>query len=88
MLGGKEADGMINSVDPDRVLFQNETNQAQGYKTFSCSTQLSMNFFLLINVEMPITVGKAGTKAYLRLKNAKFLNLFSYEHLKMHAQLS
>ena len=26
-------------------------------KLFSCSTQLSMNFFLLINVKMPTTVG-------------------------------
>ena len=27
------------------------------YKTFSCSTQLSMKFFLLINVKMPTIVG-------------------------------
>ena len=26
-------------------------------KLFSCSTQLSMKFFLLINVKMPTTVG-------------------------------
>ena len=26
-------------------------------KVFSCSTQLSMNFFLLINVKMPTIVG-------------------------------
>ena len=26
-------------------------------KPFSCSTRLSMNFFLLINVKMPIIVG-------------------------------
>ena len=26
-------------------------------KHFSCSTQLSMNFFLLINVKMPTSVG-------------------------------
>ena len=26
-------------------------------KLFSCSTQLSMNFFLLINVKMPTIVG-------------------------------
>ena len=27
------------------------------YKTFSCSTQLSMKFFLLIHVKMPTIVG-------------------------------
>ena len=30
---------------------------AQGYKTFSCSTQLSLKFILLINVKMPTIVG-------------------------------
>ena len=29
----------------------------QGSKTFSCSTQLSMKFILLINVKMPTIVG-------------------------------
>ena len=29
----------------------------RGYKTFSCSTQLSTNLILLINVKMPTTVG-------------------------------
>ena len=29
----------------------------QSYKTFSCSTQLSMTLFLLIIVKMPTTVG-------------------------------
>ena len=29
----------------------------QGYKRFSCSTQLSMIFILLINVKMPTIVG-------------------------------
>ena len=28
-----------------------------GYKTFLCSTQLSMKFILLMNVKMPISVG-------------------------------
>ena len=32
------------------------TNWCRGYKNFSCSTQLSMNFFLLINVKMPTIV--------------------------------
>ena len=29
----------------------------QGYKTFSCSTQLSTKFILLTNVKMPTIVG-------------------------------
>ena len=29
----------------------------RGYKTFSCSSQLSMTFFLLTNVKMPTIVG-------------------------------
>ena len=32
-------------------------NWFPGYKIFSCSTQLSMKFFLLINVKMPLIVG-------------------------------
>ena len=35
-------------------------------KRFSCSTQLSMTFFLLINVEMPIV----GILAFIRRKNS------------------
>ena len=36
-----------------------ETNQdwPRGYNTFSCSTQLSMKYVLLINVKMPTIVG-------------------------------
>ena len=34
-----------------------EANKPQGYKKIACSTQLSMNFFLLINVKMPTIVG-------------------------------
>ena len=32
-------------------------SRPRGYKTFLCSTQLSMKFFLLINVKMPRIVG-------------------------------
>ena len=32
-------------------------NWPQGYKNFSCSTQLSMKFSLLINMKMPTIVG-------------------------------
>ena len=35
----------------------NETHGPEVIKLFSCSTQLSMKFFLLINVKMPTIVG-------------------------------
>ena len=66
-------------------------------KLFSRSTQLSMKFFLLINVKMPTIV---GILTFMRRKNsildlsepkkkAEFLYIFIfYEHLKFHAQLS
>ena len=50
---------------------------------FSCSFQLSMEFFLLINVEMPTFVGistlwagKIAFLASLSLKNAQFIDIF------------
>ena len=52
-------------------------------KLFSCSTQLIMNFFLLINVKMPTTVGiltfMIGKNSSLDLTEpykAKFLDFF------------
>ena len=52
-------------------------------RLFSCSTQLNMNFFLLINVKMPTIVGiltfmsgKIAFQAYLSLKNAEFQGIF------------
>ena len=55
----------------------------RGYKLFSCSNQLSMNFFLLINVNKPIIdgiltfmSGKIAFLAYLGLKKAEFLDIF------------
>ena len=65
-------------------------------KLFPCSTQLSMKFFLLINVKMPTIVGiltlPSGKNTILGLsepKKAEFLDSFfyTYEHLKFHAQL-
>ena len=65
-------------------------------KLFSCSTQLSMNFFLLINVKMPTIV---GILTFMSRKNS-ILGLsesekswiswyfYTYYHLKFHAQLS
>ena len=52
-------------------------------KLFSCSTQLSMNFFLLINVKMPTFVGIltfiSGKNSILGLSEPKkneFLDIF------------
>ena len=64
-------------------------------KLFPCSTQLSMNFFLLINVEMPTIVGistllsrKNTILGLSEPKKADFLDIFyTYEHLQFHAQL-
>ena len=65
-------------------------------KLFPCSSQLSMKFFLLINVKMPTIV---GILTFMSRKNS-ILNLpepekgwiswyfHTYEHLKFHAQLS
>ena len=65
-------------------------------KLFSCSTELSMKFFLLINIEMPTIV---GISAFMSRKNSILglskpekclisLYFYIYEHLKVHAQLS
>ena len=52
-------------------------------KLFSCSTQLSMKFFLLINVKMPTVVGiftfMSGKNSILGLsepKTAELLDIF------------
>ena len=46
-------------------------------KKTSCSTQLSMNFFLLINVKMP---SRKNSMLGLseRLRNAEFLDIFIF----------
>ena len=52
-------------------------------KHFSCATQLSMNFFLLINVKMRTIVGiltfmneENGILGLSEPKNAEFLDIF------------
>ena len=52
-------------------------------KLFSCSSQLGMKFFLLINVKMPTIVGILtlmsriiAFSTYLSLKKAEFLDIF------------
>ena len=65
-------------------------------KLFSCSTQLSVKIFLLINVKMPTIVGiltfMSGKNSILGLSDPKKSRiswyLYTYEHLKFHAQLS
>ena len=48
----EDVDGMAESEDSYETL-----PGPKGIKLFSCSTQLSMKIFLLINVKMPTTVG-------------------------------
>ena len=65
-------------------------------KLFSCSTQLSMKFFLLINIKMPTVVGIltviSGKNSILGLsepiKSWIYWYFYTYEHLKFHAQLN
>ena len=66
------------------------------YKTFSCSTQLSTKFIMLINVKMPTIVGILTCISLIdtRSERLKAENFFScgylsfYEQLKFRAQLS
>ena len=65
-------------------------------KLFSCSTQLSMKFFLLRNVNMPTIVGiltvmsrKNSILDFFEPKKSRISWYFyTYEHLKFPAQLS
>ena len=68
----------------------------RSYKLFSCSTQLSTKFILLINVKMPTIVGiltfisKINTTSEtFKARNFLICLCFSfYEQLKIHAELS
>ena len=74
---------------------RNETSKTdpEVIKLFSCSTQLSMKLFLLINVKMPAIVGIltfiSGKNSILDLSEPKksriSLYFYTYEHLKFHA---
>ena len=65
-------------------------------KLFSCSTELSMKFIMLINVKMPTIVGILmfmsminTTSEHLKARKVFIFKQFKYyEHLKFHAQLS
>ena len=54
-------DNRVSSLKAKDLLLQGEEPTSRSgpevIKLFSCSTQLSMNFFLLINVKMPTIVG-------------------------------
>ena len=65
----------------------------RGYTTFSCTTQLSKNFIMLINVTMPTIV---SILTFIRIINTPneclnarkvfiFLHFSFYEQLKLHA---
>ena len=64
-------------------------------KLFSCSTQLSMKFILLINVKMPTIVGiltfisriNTASKNFKARKIFNFQHFSFYEQLKFHAHL-
>ena len=81
------------------ILMQNILVMIEGpkvIKPFSCSTQLSMKVFLLINIKMPTIVGiltvMSGKNSILGLSESKkdtFLDIFILiSILKFHAQLS
>ena len=64
-------------------------------KLFSCSTQLSTKFILLINVKMTTIVGIStfisilNTSEHLKARKVFiFMHFKFYTHLKFHAQLS
>ena len=69
---------------------------AQRLYNFSCSTQLSMQFILLIHVKMPTIVGILifigminTTSERLKARSIFICRYFSfYEQLKFHAQFS
>ena len=72
---------------------KNVTTGPEVIKHFSCSTQLSMKFFLLINVKSPTIIGIltfiSRKNNILGLSEPKKPYLFyTYLHLNFHAQLS
>ena len=84
----KGADGVANSVIMD--------SGPEVIKLFTCSTQLSMKFFPLLNVKMPTIVGILTCISWknniLGLtapeKSRISWYFYTYEYLEFHAQLS
>ena len=63
--------------------FECYKNLASNFKKISCTMQLSMTFFLLINVQMPTIVGiltfmsrKNSILGLSEPENAEFLDIF------------
>ena len=81
---------LFSHQDPETI---SRNLRPEVIKLFSCSTQLSMKFFVLVNVKMPTVVGiltfMSGKNCILGLsgpKKAQFPDSFyPYEHLKFHA---
>ena len=47
----------VLTISDSFLVHSKYSTRPQGYEKISCSTQLSMELFLLINVKMPTTVG-------------------------------
>ena len=67
----------------------------EAIKLFSCSTQLSIKFIMLINIKMPTIVGILAfisiinkTSESLKARKVFIFKHFSFYELKFHAQLS
>ena len=86
---------IANCVDPDAIP-HTEFFQARGLELFSCSTQLSTKFILLINVKRPTIVGILTFTSMINTtpERLKARNIFIrwyfrfYEQLKFRAHLS
>ena len=62
---------------------------ARGYKTFSCSTQLSIKFIMLINVKMPSIVGISTIISMINItsESLKAIKVCIFQHFRFHEQL-
>ena len=88
---------VMNGIASDKkILNIMNTYRPQGYKTFLCSTQLSMKFIMLINVKMPTIVGilsfistiNTTSESLKAIKVRISLYFRFYERLNFHTQLS
>ena len=68
-------DEILNLIESVSEGFPTYSYRPRGYKKISCSPQLSMKFFLLINVKMPTIV---GILTFMSKKNS-ILGLFEPE---------
>ena len=78
------------------MFFNYPVDYRVGYKTFSYSSQLSMNFTVLMSIKMPTMVGiltfisriNTASECLKAPKIFIFQGLSFYELLKFHVQLS